>query len=299
MHAYVIGNVTVDETLAVDEMPAAGASILGRERSRDLGGKGANQAIVMARCGLPTTLVAAIGEDFRAETIRRELADEPLRSELVSSAGRASDFSLIFTTPDGENAIVTTTESASSLTVADVMASLSGAKPGDLAVLQGNLSDAATREILELARAKGMRTALNPSPLRPYFADLWHLVDIAFLNRGEAISLTGAEADEASDRLLAKGVEEIVLTFGGDGAMLATSAEKLTVPAIACAVIDTTGAGDTFMAVALASAALRHTKLDRRAIEDATRASAITVGRSGTRSAFPSVKELAAIFAAS
>lgn len=299
MHAYVIGNVTVDETLAVDEMPAAGASILGRERSRDLGGKGANQAIVMARCGLPTTLVAAIGEDFRAETIRRELADEPLQSELVSSAGRASDFSLIFTTPDGENAIVTTTESASSLTVSDVMASLSGAKPGDLAVLQGNLSDAATREILELARSKGMRTALNPSPLRPYFADLWHLVDIAFLNRGEAISLTGAEADEAGDRLLAKGVEEIVLTFGGDGAMLATSAQKLTVPAIACAVIDTTGAGDTFMAVALASAALRHTKLDRRAIEDATRASAITVGRSGTRSAFPSVKELAAIFAAS
>ena len=55
MRAYVIGNVTIDETLAVNEMPQAGASIFGSQRSRDLGGKGANQAIVLGRCGLPTS----------------------------------------------------------------------------------------------------------------------------------------------------------------------------------------------------------------------------------------------------
>src|SRR5690606_19761363 len=53
MRAYVIGNVTIDETIAVAALPEAGASILGTGQSRDLGGKGANQAVVMARCGLP------------------------------------------------------------------------------------------------------------------------------------------------------------------------------------------------------------------------------------------------------
>ncbi|MGH6807705.1 MAG: PfkB family carbohydrate kinase, partial [Ensifer adhaerens] len=83
MHAYVIGNVTVDETIAVSEMPAAGASVLGSQRSRDLGGKGANQAVVMARTGLPTSLVAAFGDGFRADMIRQHLASEPLVSRLV------------------------------------------------------------------------------------------------------------------------------------------------------------------------------------------------------------------------
>jgi hypothetical protein len=61
MDAYVIGNVAIDETLAVSAMPKPGASILGTEQSRDLGGKGANQAVVMARCGLRTHLVAGVG----------------------------------------------------------------------------------------------------------------------------------------------------------------------------------------------------------------------------------------------
>jgi ribokinase len=51
------------------------------------------------------------------------------------------------------------------------------------------------------------------------------------------------------------------------------------------------------MAVALASAALRSTTLDTKAIHHATAAAAITVSRRGTRSAFPSRTELAGILA--
>ncbi|MGH6760786.1 MAG: ribokinase [Phyllobacterium sp.] len=299
MHAYVIGNVTVDETIAVTRMPEAGASILGRETSRDLGGKGANQAVVLARCGVPTTFIGGIGDDFRSKIIRQELSSEPVDAHLVSLAGRSSDFSMVLSTPDGENAIITTTDSAESLHDADVTRLLAKVNPGDLAVLQGNLSGTTTRAILETARSLGMKTALNPSPLRPFFRDLWPMVDIAFLNKGEALALTGHAGTEAAASLLSRGVREVVLTFGSEGAMLVTRTGSVSAPAMSCPVVDTTGAGDTFMAVALASAALRHTTLDRRAIEDATRASAITVGRSGTRSAFPSVKELAAILAAS
>ncbi|MEY9165052.1 ribokinase [Sinorhizobium fredii] len=297
MRAYVIGNVTIDETIAVSEMPAAGASVLGRQRSRDLGGKGANQAVIMARCGLPTTLVAAIGEGFRADAIREHLAEEPVVNHLIALPGRSTDFSVVLTTPDGENLNVTTTDAAQNLPLAEAVAGLADAGPGDLAVLQGNLTDETTRGVLEAASSRGMITVFNPSPLRSFFCGLWPFIDIAFLNEGEALALTGTSGEEACRRLLATGVREVVLTFGGNGAMLASGDAMIRVPSVPCTVVDTTGAGDTFMAVALASAALRGSRLDRTAIEHAARAAAITVSRPGTRSAFPTRSQLAAIFA--
>lgn len=295
MDAYVIGNVAVDETLAVSAMPKPGASILGTAQSRDLGGKGANQAVAMARCGLRTHLVAGLGEDPRGDLVRRRLAAEPVIEHLVPLEGRSTDFSIILTTPDGENAIVTTTDCAQNLNAAQALAGLANARPGDLAVLQGNLTDAVTRSVLEAARSRGMITAFNPSPLRPFFGDLWHLVDLAFLNEGEAVALTEAAGEEAARKLLATGVKTVVLTLGGAGALLAAADGVMRVPAVAGRVVDTTGAGDTFMATALASAALRGAVLDLKAIEHASRASALTVSRPGTQSAFPTVAEFAAI----
>jgi len=295
MEVYVIGNVTMDETIAVADLPEIGASIHGSHRWVDLGGKGANQAIVLARCGVTTTLVAPIGDDARAEFIRRELVLEPVSARLITIAGRASDLSIVLTRPDGENAIITTADSAQNLSAENAVAALGRAREGDLVVLQGNLSEATTRGLLEAARGRGMRTALNPSPLQPYFAGLWHLVDIAVLNQGELAALTGAAGEDATRQLRQRGVQEVIVTLGSSGAMLASSEQTLTVPAVPCPVVDTTGAGDTFMAVALASACLRRTRLDRTAIEHAARAAALTVGRVGTRSAFPTAQELSAI----
>lgn len=295
MRAYIVGNVAIDETIAVSELPVIGASILGIAGGSDLGGKGTNQAVVMARCGVPTTLVAPVGRDARAETIRHYLAEEQLQSELIEMEDTSSDVSIIFRLPGGENAIVTTTESAQSLSLSHVARSLSTAGQGDLMMLQGNLSDQATRDILEQARAIGMVTAFNPSPVRSYFSDLWGLIDIAFLNKGEAQALTGTTGRDAAEYLLSRGLHEIVLTLGSDGATLVNRHDSIEVPARACDVADTTGAGDTFMAVALASCGLRGGRLDRQAIEHAAAAAAITVSRYGTRKAFPTVSELETI----
>lgn len=299
MRAYVIGNVTIDETIIVDALPTSGASILGEVGAHDLGGKGTNQAVVMARCGLPTTLVAPVGNDARAAAIRQRLQNELLVTELVELDGKSSDTSIIFRLPDGENAIVTTTDAAQNLSSADVAVKLHAAEPGDLAILQGNLSHQATREILEQAKGLQMVTAFNPSPLRPYFSDLWALVDIVFLNQGEALALTGASGNAAAYHLLERGVRDVVLTLGREGAILANGQEIIAVPAQPSVVVDTTGAGDTFMSVALASSARRHCRLDRLAIEHAVRGAAITVSRRGTHSAFPTASELEALLASS
>lgn len=298
MRAYVIGNAAIDETISVEEMPEAGASILGKIASRDLGGKGTNQAVVIARSGVETVLVTATGEDFRAASIREQLDEEPVEARLIALEDVSTDFSMVLTTPDGENSIVTTTEAAEALPLNAGLAALDDAQPGDFLVMQGNLSGPTTLALLKAARARKMVTAFNPSPLRPYFSDLWPFIDIAFLNRGESESLTGKTGKAAADALYALGIQQVVLTAGADGVFLGTAGGSFVhVPAVAARAIDTTGAGDCFMGVALASAGLRGVPLDERAIGHAAAASAITVARRGTRRAFPSRDELADILA--
>ncbi|MFD0982623.1 PfkB family carbohydrate kinase [Tropicimonas aquimaris] len=291
MKAFVIGNVALDETLSIVDFPRPGASIFGAALSHDLGGKGANQAIAMARTGLACRFSGAVGRDGRGQEIARRLEAEALEARLVEIDGTATDFSIILMAEQGENAVITTREAAAAMTPEMARGALDGAQAGDLLVMQGNLGAETTRAALAEARARGMRTALNPSPLQPYFADLWPLVDSAFVNEGEAEALGGVEA------ILAAGVTDVVLTLGGQGAALIRQDGRIDVPAEPCTVVDTTGAGDCFMAVALASAALRGCPLDARALGHAARAAAHTVARAGTVSAFPDRAEMARFLA--
>jgi ribokinase len=290
MRAFVIGNIALDETVMVADLPAPGASIHGLAGLRDLGGKWANQAIVLGRTGLICRLGAAVGFDARADEIRTRLAAEPVEAMLEPVPNAASDFSIILRTASGENANITTNAAALGLTPQAASAMLAGAVPGDLLVMQGNLSAATTLATLQKARAMGLRTALNPSPLRGFFGRLWPLVDMAFMNEGEAAALGGIDA-------LAAEMAQVVLTLGPAGAQLLSTGQSISAPAQPCPIVDTTGAGDCFMATALASAMLRGTALDARALHHAAAAAAITVSRAGTVKAFPTQAELAAILA--
>ena len=289
MKAFVVGNAALDETLAVQDFPNPGASIFATFLSRDLGGKGANQAVAMARTGLECILVSAVGDDARGTEIGERLAREALTARLQVLRGVASDASSILVTDAGENAVITTREAAAALTPDMACRGLDGAGAGDLLAIQGNLDGNTTTALLNLARNLGMRTVMNPSPLQPYFTDLFGLVDTVFVNQGEADALGGV------DRLLAQGAHSVVVTLGGAGATLITANERHDLPALACDVRDTTGAGDCFMATALASAILRGVALDSRALGHAARAAAYTVARPGTVGAFPDAAEFARI----
>lgn len=294
MQSFVVGNVTIDTTVVIADFPEPGVSIHGREAAIGLGGKGCNQAIVMARAGVKTRLVAAVGDDARGATISQLLADEPLIADLVVLPEAASDASLILSA-HGENANITTSASAEGMTLERATAAMETAQPGDLLVLQGNLTDAVTAGLLAFGKTRGMVTAFNPSPLRPGMGAMLDNVDVLFLNESETSALTGKTGKDAAEMLLARGPEAVVLTLGGAGAMLVTAAGVETVPPVPCTVVDTTGAGDTFMATALSSAALRGERIDRRAMLDASHASALTVSRMGTQAAFPTENELTRI----
>ena len=93
--AFVIGNVAIDEVFRMDRLPQSGESVLGGMRHVGLGGKGANQAIALARAGVDTMLVAAVGIDAHAELLRRRLATEPVYAALIERSTLSTARSIV------------------------------------------------------------------------------------------------------------------------------------------------------------------------------------------------------------
>ncbi|TPE16780.1 ribokinase [Pantoea vagans] len=283
MRVYVAGNITVDETWSVTDIPAKGASVHGYQRSQDIGGKGANQAIVLSRCGIETCLIAATGHDSKGKWIRQQLMNEPVTLLPTQPMTALSDTSLILHSADGDNAIITSTSAADALDITTLGHHLASARPGDLLVQQGNFSPEKTHALFSLAKSCGLITVFNPSPVHAAFASCWSLVDIAVVNQHEA------------QQLQPRAVKTLVTTLGSAGAWLTQGDQRTFCPAQPVNATDTTGAGDTFLAVMLASAILRGGEIDALALTHASQAAALTVSRHGTRQAFPTAEELAAL----
>jgi ribokinase len=290
----VLGNATIDESMTVDTWLAPGQTVIVGPPRRDLGGKGANQALVLSRTGAPVRFVAAIGRDADGDWIAERLHAEGLSDDLVR-VDAATDRSLIFVNPEGENAIASTVAAAGSIGPDLARSLVAALAPGDGLLMQGNLSLETTRAALLAARSAHARTIFNPSPLQPGFADLLPLVDLLVLNQGEAERLGGAgDPGAAAGSLRLAGASVVVLTLGARGAVFADETGVDHRPAPEVSAVDTTGAGDTFTGVLIG--ALYHRRLaSHSAVEAATAAAALTVQRLGTWSAFPSRAEIEAI----
>lgn len=298
MRVFVVGNISVDETYVINEIPEKGASVHGQKINQDLGGKGANQAVILSRCAIDTLLIAATGNDNQGQWCRQKIAQESLTLYPEESLYCRTDTSLILNTADGDNSIITTTTAADSLSLADIQQALSTAQPGDVVLQQGNFSLEKTAALFRYARELGLQTIFNPSPVKPAFSELWPLIDLLVVNRGEAEYFTAISDTpaKAARYLQAAGVSSVVITLGADGVYLASPQQHIQISTPRCHVVDTTGAGDTFLAVMLASMLQRDAnEPDKIDLQRAGQAAAITIGRSGTFSAFPSVTELGAL----
>ncbi len=297
MSAIVIGNIALDENFSVPALPRPGETLLATNCSRDLGGKGANQAVVLARSGVLTRLVARIGKDQPAVLLRDMLTRERLNAAGLIVTDAPTDRSMVLLAADGENCIISTAHCARALTGPDVTAAL-GDADASLLLMQGNLRVSVTRTALEAAHERGMTTVFTPAPIDPEFATLWPFADLVVLNRMEARELAKSDnAAEAASRICAAGATRVVVTLGAEGAIMAGADGLHTVPAIAATVCDTTGAGDTFTAVLAAALFVRRME-PAAALRSAASAAAITVSRRGTLAAFPSAAELGAILIA-
>lgn len=291
MTVWVVGNAVWDVQIPVTQFPVPGETVLACDVARSPGGKGANQAVIMARFGCPVQFVTVLGADAEGDTLLAALQHEGLAGLTAFRAQVPTDQSWIIVDGTGENMIISTHAAIAHLAVDQVKKALNDARPGDFLVLQGNADTSTTLLALRHGKARGMRTVFSPAPAWPEARDAWPDCDLVILNQSEAASLLGTQTpDHVMRQLTAAGAQSVVMTCGAQGACYrdANGAEG-AIPATPTRVTDTAGAGDTVAAATIAGLA-RGLDLDK-ALRLAMDAAAITVARAGTFSAFPTPQD--------
>lgn len=263
MKVAVIGSYGVGMTMRLPRLPVAGETLLGGTFSTGHGGKGSNQAVAARRLGADVSLLTAVGDDALGREAHELWREEGVDDSSVLTAPAATMVGMILVEPSGENRIVIATGALEHLHPQHVEAFRPSIASADIAVVSLEIPLETAAAALRVARDTGTRTLLNPAPAQPLPAEVWPLVDVVTPNRTEAAILLGhdPDADETAtalaQRLHALGAGTVVLTQGADGALVHDGEGTRHVPpAVARAVVDTTGAGDAFtgaLAVELAA----------------------------------------------
>jgi ribokinase len=244
---YVVGSVNVDLVVTAARLPRPGETVAGGTFERHGGGKSANQAVAAARLGARVRMVGAVGDDELGEEAVAALQAENIDVSAVARlAGSPTGVALIVVDATGENQIAVASGANAELGADAVEAVLRRAGGGVL-LLGFEVPDAPVLAGARAARAAGLEVVVNPAPARELPAGLLELSPLLTPNLDEARALAGEEDPEAAARALAERTGgAVVVTLGGDGALVVDAGTLERIPAPRVDVVDTTGAGDAF-----------------------------------------------------
>jgi ribokinase len=250
--------------MRVERLPTTGETVLGKGYRMDYGGKGSNQAVGCARLGADVALVAKIGDDAFADMALELYRDEGVDVTYLKQTSEAPTGVgfIMVEEGSGRNCISIDPGANDLLTAAEVYQSDGALKSAAVVIAQLEIPVSAAEAALQLGREQGLITILNPAPVRPLSNSLLRMVDVLTPNQVEAKILAGQSAnavlppEDAARELIRRGVRQVVMTLGEEGAVLVNESSCQYFPAIRVKAVDTTGAGDAFnagLATALAS----------------------------------------------
>ncbi|MCH9695947.1 MAG: ribokinase [Gammaproteobacteria bacterium] len=250
----VIGSSNTDMVIRVPELPAAGETVMGSNFRIFGGGKGANQAIAARRAGGEVRFLAALGDDDFGSTAIDTFQREGIQTDAIKvMSDKASGVALIYVSDAGENCIAVASGANACLRCDVLDESLVSDAQLLLVQLESPLETVA--RAIAVAKQAGVPAILNPAPAAPLPDDVLNDLYCITPNETEATALTGIvvhdlpSAAAAATRLREKGVRNVIITMGADGALLHNAESTTHCVANSVNVVDTTAAGDTFNGV--------------------------------------------------
>ncbi|GIV63824.1 MAG: ribokinase [Bellilinea sp.] len=289
----VVGSLNMDLVVRAPRHPQPGETLIGGEFQTFPGGKGANQAVAAARLGAEVRMIGRVGRDAFGEalleTVQRDGVDTTfIRRDEQAATGVA----LITLDAAGQNTIVVAPGANMRVTPQDIEDSAAAFAGADLLLMQLECPLESVQAAARLAHRHGLQVVLNPAPARPLPPDLLAQTDYLLPNQPELRLLAEGEEDvnRAAARLLTRGVRNLVVTLGEEGALLVTPHGQEKLPAFPVKVVDTVAAGDAFagaFCVALAEGKPLH-----EAVIWGNAAGAIAVTRPGAQPSMPTRDEL-------
>ena len=248
--------------ICTGHLPLPGETVIGGTFFMNPGGKGANQAVTVARLGGRVSFICKTGSDIFGHQANQLFNEEGIDTSYVfSDTKNPSGVALITVDTDAENCIVVA--------------------PG------ANALEAAAM----MAYRLGKKVVLNPAPASKLSAGLLETLYAITPNETEAEAISGIRitdertAEEAARKIASMGVCNVIITLGAKGALVFDGAHCEIVPAYKTQAVDTTAAGDVFNGALVV--ALSEGRTLPEAVRFACKASAISVTRVGAQNSVP------------
>ena len=294
----ILGVFVADTAYRATRMPKMGETVMGTSFALGPGGKGSNQAVACARLGARTHMISKLGQDDFARLALDTWAEAGVTPHAEQRADSYTGAAFIFVDDaTGDNAIIVSPGAAALICAADVEAHADLIQSADVFVTQLEQPMDAAMRGLEIARAAGVTTILNPAPAADLPDGMIALCDYVTPNETEVEALTGiavhteADAERACIALKELGVKTPIVTMGAQGAYL--DGHGLVSAVDAGPVVETTGAGDAFNG-ALA-AALSEKRTSAEAVRYGCATAGLSVTKAGTAPSMPTREQVDAL----
>jgi ribokinase len=251
---WVVGSINMDLVAESPRFVEPGETLTGLSFREYPGGKGANQAVALARLGARPRMVGCVGDDDYGRRYLKVFEQEGVEVSAVTVAGETSTgLALIEVAGSGENRILLIPGANATVQPAHVDSILGDVKAGDLALLQLELPLTTVAYAIAELKRRGVVIILDPAPAVPLDAKLLAQVDYLTPNETEARLLgaaTGAPQSglEAAQALQRQGVGTVILKAGSRGSFVVGRESVTPVAPFRVQAIDTTAAGDSFNA---------------------------------------------------
>jgi ribokinase len=290
----VIGSANTDMVVKARKLPGPGETILGGTFLMNPGGKGANQAMAAQQLGnSKVVFVTKVGDDIFGREIIQGFMRAGMDTQcMFKDPAAASGIALIGVDEQGENAIMVAPGANAHLTAGEVEIALGICPEAEWVLLQLEIPLDTVEKSIAACAQRGMKVVLNPAPAQTIDDEVLRQLYLITPNETEAEFLTGVKiidpdsARTAARLLHAKGVQNIIITLGAQGAFLFNAEADLLVPAPSVEAVDTTAAGDVFNGALVVGLSEGMSLSD--AIGFACQAAAISVTRLGAQSSIPS-----------
>jgi ribokinase len=284
----VFGQIARDLVLVVDAMPGVSRSADVHQRRELLGGKGANQAVGLAQLGMRPALAGVVGEDQVGQRLLTQAGQDRVDvSAVARRPGVRTALIVDIVDATGQWRYLEDIPAEMLLTEADVMACRHLFLPGRWVSVQLQQPPATALTAVTLAHRAGCKVVLDGAPADDCRDALLAMADVVRADAREAEMLagtpvtTGAEAEKAAAELLRLGPSLVALAVEGTGNLVAWPDGCVFLPLNDIPVVDTTGAGDAFVAGLIT--ALTQDGGPQRAARLAVAAAGATVGHPGGR----------------
>jgi ribokinase len=295
----VVGSINLDLVARAERIPLAGETVTSSDFQMHPGGKGANQAVAVARLGYPVRMIGRVGSDAFGESLRADLVRSGVDTAGVRTSQGPSGVAVISVARNGENAIVVTPGANALVSPSDVDENADAIGEAGVALAQLEIPMETVRHLGEVCARMKVPLILDPAPAKALPAKLLEHVSWLTPNEteiarcvpdSEAVS-SSRDTFEILEVLVKRLGYGLVLKMGSRGVHVASKdGARQQIDAFPVKVVDTTGAGDAFNGAFAVGMMMGKSPLESARF--AVAASAVSVTRAGAQPSMPTMEEV-------